>query len=472
MKNPLPYLLLLLASLFLIIVGLQLYFNFTTWKSEKDIFQRKVQESLLQAKDLTLEQHLETSIQHLAGFLRDSTRITCKWNEEASATRFTIRDLDTSSKGQHQITLSLEQITGRYDSITPTLLESFIQQFCSNIRSDLRDASVWYYTVNIGRFIEKYYLHRPIPLAQMEKQFRSALTKQGIHYAFEVNTKTDKGFTTEKIDLALYKPHGPHYFWAQFDPPFTYFLKQQVLALMGSLLLIGLAALTFFFVYKVIYTQEKLSEEKDQFISNVTHELQTPVTAIQLAVDALHHLDCTEEEKRNFVNLIRKNSRALTEITTDILEEARSGLPKESFSLKTVVDEAIVLFPHLHVEIIARDDIFIYAERKHWLRLFQNLLDNACKYNHTDWPSARVEIVNSKAKLKITVADNGTGIPEKYHSRIFERFYRVPTQEVHDIRGFGIGLSFVQKTVERQKGVIQVSHGTDGGSIFTIYIPR
>ncbi|ADQ18287.1 integral membrane sensor signal transduction histidine kinase [Leadbetterella byssophila DSM 17132] len=467
MKKKIRLLLFLFASLFLTIVGLQVYFNWLTWNSEQEIFKRKVHESLVSAKARTWQDHLNKSASHLATFLRDSTEISCRWNPESFTTTFTIKDKDSSSIGQHTVTLSLDQIKARYDRITPEIREKFILQFCENIKSDLKNSTLWYYTANIGRHMEKYYFYQPIDLREMEQNFSNALAENGIHYPFLVNDSLSGGWSTEKVDLSLYKPHGPHYFWASFNPPITYFLKQQLVSIIGTWMLIALSLITFLWIYKTLYTQEKLSEEKDLFITNMTHEIQTPVTAIQLASEALEQLDCTEEERRIFLKRISKNAASLAQLSTEILLESKLGTQNEILHLKTVIHEAAQLFPNLTYQ-LDRDHL-IMGKKEQLFRVFRNLFDNSTKYNNNENVVVKIDAFTKGKTLEIRVSDNGIGIPVEHSERIFERFYRIPSTEV---RGFGVGLSYVKKIIEGMKGTIKMVSAQGGGSTFIITLPK
>jgi two-component system phosphate regulon sensor histidine kinase PhoR len=469
MKKKIRLILFLFACLFLTIVGLQVYFNWLTWRSEQEIFKRKVHDSLVAAKARTWEDHLNKSASHLATFLRDSTEISCKWNPESSTTTFTINDRDSSSTGQHTVTISLEQIKARYERITPEIREQFILQFCENIKSDLKNSTLWYYTVNIGRHMEKYYFHQPVDLGEMTQNFKNALAEHGIHYPFLFNGSLSQGWSTEKVDLSLYKPHGPHYFWASFNPPFTYFLKQQLVSILGTWLLVALSLGTFLWIYKTLYTQEKLSEEKDLFITNMTHEIQTPVTAIQLASEALEQLDCTEDERIIFLNRISKNAAALAQLSTDILLESKLGTQSEILQLKTVIDEAAQLYPKLTYQMDSDVDHQIEGKKEQLFRVFRNLFDNATKYNINENALVKIGIITKGKTLEISVSDNGIGIPLEHRERIFERFYRIPSTEV---RGYGIGLSYVKKIIEGMRGTIKVGSTQDIGSTFIITLPK
>lgn len=462
----------LCSVLFLTIVGLQLYFSVSKWRMEEEIFQRKANEALHKAKDKTLTKHMDQTAELLASYLRDSTRITCHWNAEASKTAFTLVDIDTSSPGQHRLTLSLGQISERYDTINETIREKFILQFCKNVKDDLKDGAIWYYTVNIGNYLEKHYLHTPIHLSDMSEIYRKELEKMGIKDAFSVNSR--QGWKTQQVDLSLYKPQGPLYYQASFDPPFAYFIKQQYLSLLASLLLILLAAGTAVTVYRTLYNQEKLSREKDLFIANLTHELQTPVSAIQLATEAMQQLQCSEEERKNFLQLIAKNTSILQQACTEILHDFRAGKSDgapELLSLRSVLEKVSTQYPRLGTVLEAEKELTVFADLKQISRVFSNLFDNALKYNTSADPRLHIRIKEENKKVSISLQDNGIGIPATFQSRIFERFYRVPAVDLYAIRGYGIGLSYVKNTVEAWGGTVKVSSQPHQGTTFQLEWP-
>ncbi len=276
----------------------------------------------------------------------------------------------------------------------------------------------------------------------------------------------------------------PHFLSLYFPNQKGYLLKTMWTILLISILLLASIVFAFTYTIKTIFKQKKLSEIKNDFISNMTHELKTPISTISLACEALNDADITNNAatKSNYINMISQENKRLGILVESVLksatwDKAELKLKLEEFSLhkviNDVVDNIFIQVSSKNGEIIknlsANMDI-INADKVHITNMIYNLLDNANKYTPEN-PIIKISTENMKQGVLITVEDNGIGIKKENLNRIFEKFYRVPTGNIHNVKGFGLGLSYVKALVDKHKGEIEVTSELGKGSCFKIYIP-
>jgi len=247
-----------------------------------------------------------------------------------------------------------------------------------------------------------------------------------------------------------------------------------------------LLVLLFAFGYtlQMILQQKKISEMKTDFINNMTHEFKTPVATIMIASEALKDSEVRKDESRmdRLANIIYDENIRLGNHIERVLNIAR--IEKENLKLEqkeipvhdlmsAVADSMSLQFQKYGAEIKlmldAKNDL-ILGDELHLSNVLFNLLDNALKYSSTH-PEIELSTLNSGSNLIIRVKDNGIGMNRDQLSKIFEQFYRIPTGNLHDVKGFGLGLSYVNTIIKQLKGQIKVKSEKDKGSVFEISLP-
>jgi two-component system phosphate regulon sensor histidine kinase PhoR len=240
----------------------------------------------------------------------------------------------------------------------------------------------------------------------------------------------------------------------------------------------------FYFTVKTIFEQKKISEIKTDFINNMTHELKTPISTISLAVDVLTDktLKPNEDRIKKYLTAIKDENKRLASLVENVLQTAiiDKGELKLKLSpiginqiLEQVVNNFAIQFEKRNVQLdldILEEDEYIEIDKFHITNAFNNLLDNALKYSKND---VLIKIKNYKNNegIVVEIADNGIGISKENQKRIFENLYRVPTGNIHNVKGFGLGLSYVKAIVEKHHGTVSVISNLDEGSTFTIFLP-
>jgi len=269
-----------------------------------------------------------------------------------------------------------------------------------------------------------------------------------------------------------------------FADTFGYFLSSIWAMLISSVIFTLVVIACFAYTIYMILKQKRLSEIKNDFISNMTHEFKTPIATIGLAVDAMNNASVMEDKEKikYYSGIIREENKRMNSHVENILQMALFDKKEFSPEVHEVnVHEAIeesVEKMRLQVEDKGGTIEFIPAAENHIIKadnrfipvVFLNLLDNAVKYNNRP-PEIKITTVNDGEGIKITVEDNGIGMTRETQQKIFERFYRVSSGNIHNVKGFGLGLSYVKAIVISHGGAIEVSSEPGIGSKFTVWLP-
>ena len=251
-----------------------------------------------------------------------------------------------------------------------------------------------------------------------------------------------------------------------------------------SICMIVLISALFVFSIRTILAQHKLDEMKTDFINNMTHEIKTPIATIGLACEMLKDESVTSDlpTRRNFVNIISDENRRMRVLIETLLQSAKmsgkkfSIQPKE-IDLNSIVRESAQSFQltieNRHGSLttnLSPINGILFADDLHISNMVHNLIDNAIKYSEQE-PRVTVTTYSEAGYAILQVSDNGIGIAKEDQKHIFEKFYRVSTGDVHNVKGFGIGLNYVSQVVALHKGKISVTSEPGQGSTFTISLP-
>jgi two-component system, OmpR family, phosphate regulon sensor histidine kinase PhoR len=277
---------------------------------------------------------------------------------------------------------------------------------------------------------------------------------------------------------------SPMAYQAQFGNGFNYLLGKLTYPILVSLLLITLTTATFVFLYRNLLAQRRLTSIKNDFISNITHELKTPIATVNVAIEALKSFNAIDNPQRTkeYLDISSSELQRLSLLVDKVLklslfENKEIELKREWFSLKQLVEEVMQTMQlqfakgKADVAFAAEGDAFmIEADKLHITSVIYNLLDNALKYS-PDAPVIRITLKDKSDHLQLQVADKGMGIPLEFQDRLFEKFFRVPQGNHHDIKGYGLGLSYVAHIVNQHQGDIEVDSAEGKGSTFIINLP-
>lgn len=335
----------------------------------------------------------------------------------------------------------------------------------------------------------------------VKREINAQLTNRGISQKFELgivdendsligigNLSNPNELRKRGIKGALFPSDllGPEKFMIiDFPNKNSYLLQQIWLPLLSSCVFLLIVILCFIYAIKVIIKQKKLSEIKNDFINNMTHEFKTPIATVSLAVEALQDPDLVSQDsfRSRYMGIIKDENKRLGDQVEKVLQAA--ALDKKDFKLKiekiNIYDLIQSVKSHFDLLLEKRGGImhvftdikdpYIEADSFHLSNVLNNLLDNANKYS-PEKPCITIDAKDNNNEMIISIKDNGIGMTKDTLKKIFDKFYRVPTGNVHNVKGFGLGLAYVKIMMEAHKGYVTVESEIDKGSNFQIHLPR
>ncbi len=263
-----------------------------------------------------------------------------------------------------------------------------------------------------------------------------------------------------------------------------YLLRKIMMPILFSLFLVGLTLFSFILLYRSLARQQRLARIKNDFISNMTHELKTPIATVGVAIEALRDFNAMKdpEKTKEYLEISRLELQRLGLLVDKVLRQSMFEAKKMEFSREMVNLEElarnVIQSLRLQLEksgatinLVATGDLHLFADRFHLVSVLLNLIDNSIKYSASA-PAIDVILHGSEQEVRIEVADNGIGIPGQYQSKVFEKFFRVPAGNRHNAKGHGLGLSYVAEVVKEHSGTITVVSEAGSGSRFIITLPK
>lgn len=266
----------------------------------------------------------------------------------------------------------------------------------------------------------------------------------------------------------------------KFPSRTKFLLEKAGLMFVASVLLILLLIVSILYLLR-LYKQELLiAEHTKELLNNVSHEFKTPLSSIALASNMIKKKRYANEERlENYADLISKENKKLQHLVESLLrleavERNAFEFSKEEQNIESIINDAVSTFEMLLGDVNGKIDcVFdakntgVYADKMHFINVFVNLISNAIKYSKNS-PDIKISTQNHNDTIEIRIADKGIGIPLKYQKHIFDKYYRVPTGDVHNVKGFGIGLAYVKSVVESHDGSIEVLSEVDKGTTFIL----
>ncbi len=251
-----------------------------------------------------------------------------------------------------------------------------------------------------------------------------------------------------------------------------------------SSIFVVIIVVAFFHTMRTIVRQKRINDIRNDLVNNLTHELKTPISTVSLACEALMDpsVPKSEDQTRRYIAMIKDENKRLGSLVENVLQSAvlDSGqmvLKRVELDLHNVVNDVVrsstiqLSRRNGRIDLELNAEIHhIHGDRIHLTNLLYNLMDNAIKYTEKE-PRIVVATNSTDEGIYLSVMDNGIGIPRSEQTKIFDRLYRIPTGNIHNAKGFGLGLSYVRSVVQRHGGHIEVDSEPGRGSTFRIFLP-
>ncbi len=425
--------------------------------------------------------------------------------QEKNQQVFTLRQLDTlripsMSRFATSDSLQIVRIDNNLWDVQPVRRTKRNPELSFNISLDERLMNKTVFVENIVDKLVRIDLpiEERIPKEVLDTIIMNEFLKLGINAKFEYKVATEldsivyasKGYSKTlrsplKSSLFPNDFFSKKYFLTVFFPnQKTYVLSSLGWMTITTFLLTLIIIVIFILTIAVIFKQKRLSEIKSDFVSNMTHELKTPISTISLASQMLNDRSIPIENKRidYLGGVIAEESKRLglqveKVLQMAIFEKTKLKLKLKQVDLHQVIDKVTCSFAiqlqnangKLDMELNAQSPLIV-ADEIHITNVINNLLDNALKYRNGDLKII-VSTKNATNGILVAVKDNGIGINRENQKRIFDQFYRVPTGNLHNVKGFGLGLCYVKKIVEEHGGRIWVESSLGEGSLFSCFLP-
>ena len=496
-------------------IAVQLYWNYNNYVDNKQRVKNEIQSSL----DIAIDEYYTDlsksnfftsidydSINSKSSFLKDF------WNEDInlSKSKVSISSIKISSDYSGDIDASsvprkLAEIYGSIvDSLPPSSLITDTINFEYNDKKVTPKTSTKYqpeaqrFKINSDslKFLKGIQSvvvalnNDKINFTRLDSIFTNQLSKKGIktpHYLvlLEKDIKVEGSNKAEDIELSLFSNSKSTFLRpdqnlrAYYKDPTIEALKKSTTGILLSLLLSLSVIFCLIYLLKIISTQKELAEIKNDLINNITHEFKTPIATISTAIEAIESFNVTDnkEKTKQYAAISAFQLKKLHVMVEKLLETAT--LDSESLLLQKEPTNIVDLIAKIakKFELLTKKEIkfttnidskILKIDLFHFENAVSNLVDNAIKYG------GDIIEININPVLNVTeisVADNGKGIDKSHQERIFDKFYRVPKGNTHDVKGFGIGLYYAQKIIEKHNGSINISSSFDN-TIFKLQIPN
>ena len=327
-------------------------------------------------------------------------------------------------------------------------------------------------------------LQDSIRVEEIQTKYATALDELNIDVPFSIHRIEEPGDEFPDLKTVTVGFANPVTYKLELGNTAPYLLKRIGLPVLFSIVLLGITVLSFIMLYRSLLRQRRLAEVKNEFISNITHELKTPIATVGVAIEALKNFNAMQnpERTREYLDISGNELQRLNLLVDKVLklsmfEKKEVELKYETMDLKNVVNE-VVASMRLQLEkykasilVSNSGNSVMGADMLHIQSVVFNLLDNALKYSKGD-PEIKIEIEGKEKEIVLSVSDNGIGIPVEYQNKVFEKFFRIPHGNTHNAKGYGLGLSYVAHVVEKHRGTIRVESRAGVGSKFIITLPK
>ncbi len=476
------------------LIGLQCYWSYQSYQNAERVFKSDVNDALASAVGRSMDVHRQKLAKQYRGWLDDTNLVTIgiRYLDNYKRNQFTLQDKYPIEK-RVPFTVSYSKFSNlKGEKITPRSRLFFINKLMNNqIQDDLKTGAVYYYTPRLGRLMDSALVKEKTGLKELQISYAKELAKRDIKEPFQLKSSkvsleptqipikvSDDEYTTRQF---LYGFRDQKNVSATFINPSLILLSKIKGVLITLLLLIVVTITCFVYTVKTILSQEKLAQLKDDFVNNMTHELKTPVSTISIAAEAIQDFNIGKKASGEYLEIIRYQASALTNFIDQILESMlnyQSGLLLEHklVNVNSVIEKSIQQCRPLleskngsMVLNLPNGDINVEGDAFHIGNVLSNLIDNAIKYGSNP-PVIEIETKTDNSSVSIFVSNQGDIIPIEYQNKIFERFFRIPAGDIHNVKGYGLGLSYARDIIQQHNGTLTLDSNKEKNT-FIINLP-
>ena len=348
-----------------------------------------------------------------------------------------------------------------------------------------------YFEVNINDVIDantlQYYLQKEFEDAALNVDFEYFIydcSSKKMVYGDYISYSNDEEKEIKAEDVPRINDEFIYYFGVRFPGKSSAVISQMRLSIVFSIILL-IAILFFMYSIFIILRQKRLSEMQKDFINNMTHEFKTPISTIKISADVFLNNPIIQEDKRlhRYASIIKEQNHRLNNQVEKVLQLAR--IERESFSLnkekidvhellENIVQNAEIKLTEKSGTIscfLEAKRAIVEADRLHLTNVLDNLVDNAIKYCK-DKPEITLITADYGNQINLSISDNGIGILPEHQGKVFNKFYRVPTGNVHNVKGFGLGLFYIKNICDAHGWRLRLKSTPDVGTTITMSINR
>lgn len=484
-------LLLMITSIGLLVAFQVVWIN-KVFREQKDLLKKEAEqtfrETVFNLQDTMIRRKLQIPTQVHKDSIRTSVNISTRkdiqWHKTGENASVIYRQ-DNLKWLNNPDTLKNSTLSIFLSEKNPTIEKHFEQQLSMVVLNaqDMSAKEPQEFKITLG--------NDTIDMAELKQAYFNKLKNLGLPADFKL-IKQNNGAVLSVKDNQILTPLVP----AGFPPVYsygavlsgfqTYLWRKMIPQLIFSLILLGLTTVSFVFIYQSLRQQERLTALKNDFISNVTHELKTPIATVSVAIEALRDFNGLQNPQltKEYLDISKNELNRLTILVDKVLkmavfEQKALQLQHEALNLSALIKEVLATMKlqfeqhHAAVELRENDqaDYTLSGDRTHLISVAYNLIDNALKYS-PEQPRITIDLNVVENELVMSITDQGIGITPEHRQRIFDRFFRVPNGDVHDVKGHGLGLSYVAEVVRKHGGRIEVQSTPGMGSCFTVYFPQ
>lgn len=510
-KNTIWTIAIIMGMSFVILLGLQLKYIQEMANMKKEQFDESVNRALYQAsRNLELNETLRYLEKDVFESMRRAGELSSDLQYEDNADSLDVHQYPFGRHGSKYVTFGLKTkginpvnvpkaMILRNDRNSNDEASKSLQEIVKN-RYVYQKALLDEVVMNMLYSASGKTLKERVNFRILDQDLKAELINNGINIPYHFTVTTQDG--REVYRCPDYEEEGSEYTYSQIlfrndpaskmgiirvhFPDISSYIFSSIRFMIPSVVFTLILLITFIFTIFVVFRQKRYSEIKNDFINNMTHELKTPIASISLAAQMLNDDSVTKSEKmlKHLVSVVTDETKRLRFLVEKVLQMSMFDRKKSSFKKKrldlnemveTISNSFSLRVEHtggkIYVDVGAVDST-IYVDEVNFQNVIFNLMDNAVKYRKPDQPlDVYLKTWNDDKWLYLSVRDTGLGMKKDNLKKIFERFYRVHTGNVHDVKGFGLGLAYVKKVVDLHDGDIKVESEFGKGTTFTIKLP-